>query len=76
MEEKDPKPTINSQIGTTLNGFDRKIQNKTNILGTLQNKEDMETSRSNSSRNLKLLNENLKNFLDHQLEELNEKWEK
>lgn len=76
MEEKDPKPTINSQIGTTLNGFDRKIQNKTNILGTLQNKEDMETSRSNSSKNLKLLNENLKNFLDHQLEELNEKWEK
>ena len=76
MEEKDPKPTIDTHIDTTLKGFDRKIQGKTNILGTLQNKEDMETSRSNSSRNLDLLHKNLHNFLEKQLEELSEKWEK
>ena len=76
MEEKDPKPTIDTHIDTTLKGFDRKIQGKTNILGTLQNKEDMETSRSNSSRNLDLLHKNLHNFLEKQLEELSEKWDK
>lgn len=76
MEEKDPKPTIGAHIDTTLKGFDRKIRGKTNILGTLQNKEDMETSRSNSSRNLDLLHKNLHNFLEKQLEELSEKWEK
>ena len=76
MEEKDPKPTIGAHIDTTLKGFDRKIRGKTNILGTLQNKEDMETSRSNSSRNLDLLHKNLHNFLEKQLEELSEKWDK
>lgn len=76
MEEKDPKPTIGAHIDTTLKGFDSKIRGKTNILGTLQNQEDMETSRSNSSRNLDLLNKNLHNFLEKQLEELSEKWEK
>lgn len=76
MEEKDPKPTIGAHIDTTLKGFDSKIRGKTNILGTLQNKEDMETSRSNSSRNLDLLHKNLHNFLEKQLEELSEKWEK
>lgn len=76
MEEKDPKPTIGAHIDTTLKGFDSKIRGKTNILGTLQNKEDMETSRSNSSRNLDLLHKNLHNFLEKQLEELSEKWDK
>lgn len=76
MKEKDPKPTIGAHIDTTLKGFDRKIRGKTNILGALQNKEDMETSRSNSSRNLDLLHKNLHNFLEKQLEELSEKWDK
>ena len=74
MEEKDAKPTISAHIDTTLNGFDSKIRGKTNILGTLQNQEDMETSRMNSSRNLDVLNKNLHNFLEKQLEELSEKW--
>lgn len=76
MEEKDAKPTIGTHIDTTLKGFDSKIRGKTNILGTLQNQEDMETSRSNSSRNLDILHKNLHNFLEKQLEELSEKWDK
>ena len=75
MTEKNHTNQISQHINTALNGFDHKIQNKTNILGTLQNKEDIETSRTNSAQNLTRLTTTLNNFLERQLEELSSRWE-